>query len=361
MDNVKLKVIILFGGQSGEHEVSLQSAKSVLQSINPNRYNVETIGISKEGQWYWGVVPENFSEHKEDAPLVTLVHDPTNPRFISLDGTLLPEGGRFDVIFPVLHGPHGEDGTLQGLLEMSNIAYVGSGVLGSALGMDKDRMKAAFREAGLPLAKHLAFLRSEWQNSSADCLDDIEKGLGYPCFVKPANLGSSVGITKAHNRAELSEALHIAASYDRKLVVEEHINGREIEVSVLGNDYPVASLPGEILPAKEFYDYDAKYHDTGSRLIIPAILDDSVISILQENAIKAFRAVEAAGLSRVDFFLTPDNKVIVNEINTMPGFTSISMYPKLWEVSGLVYSDLIDRLLKLALERYQEKGVMINK
>lgn len=353
MDNQKLRVIILFGGQSGEHEVSLQSAKSVLQAIDRDRYDIQTIGISKKGQWYWGVNPENLS--LESAVAVTLVHNPVDPRFISLDGTPLPNSGRFDVVFPVLHGPQGEDGTIQGLFEMANSAYVGSGVLGSALGMDKDRMKAVFKEAGLPIANYSTFLRSKWQNSPASCWEAIERKLGYPCFVKPANLGSSVGINKAHNRNELIEALNIASRYDRKMIVEEHINGREIEVSVLGNDYPRASLPGEILPAKEFYDYEAKYHDTGSRLVIPVKLEDSVIKALQEHAVTAFRAVEAAGLSRVDFFLTPDNKIIVNEINTMPGFTQISMYPKLWEASGLAYSALIDRLITLAMERYQEK------
>ncbi len=359
MGDLQLKVIILFGGQSGEHQVSLSSAKSVLQAIDRTRYIVQTIGISQAGRWYWGALPDDLINSdfptSSALPLVTLVHDPGDPHFITLDGTPLPGNGQFDLIFPVLHGPNGEDGTLQGLLELANVPYVGSGVLGSSLGMDKDRMKAVFAQAGLPQANYLTFLRSEYRNFPELCIQKVAQVLGYPCFVKPANLGSSVGISKAHNPGELLEALKVASLYDRKIVVEQNISGREIEISVLGNDLPEASLPGEILPANEFYDYEAKYDDTGSRLIIPAILPETLINQLREMAIQAFLAVEASGLSRVDFFVTPNNEPLVNEINTMPGFTQISMYPKLWEATGINYSDLINRLISLALERFKDK------
>ncbi len=359
MEDLKLKVIILFGGQSGEHQVSLSSAKSVLQAIDHTRYIVQTIGISQDGSWYWGALPDdllnNDFRNSISSPRVTLVHDPSDPHFISLDGTMLPNNGKFDLIFPVLHGPNGEDGTLQGLLELANVPYVGSGVLGSSLGMDKDRMKAAFAHAGLPQANYLTFLRSEYRNSSESCIMRVEEALGYPCFVKPANLGSSVGISKAHNSKELQEAFKVASLYDRKIVVEQNISGREIEISVLGNDFPEASLPGEILPANDFYDYEAKYEDTGSRLIIPALLPETLINQLRKMAIQAFLAVEASGLSRVDFFVTANNEPMINEINTMPGFTQISMYPKLWEATGINYPELIDRLITYGFERFKDK------
>lgn len=353
-----LKLIVLFGGKSGEHEVSLNSASSVLKAIDKSRYQVQTIGISPSGQWFWGVLPEEVLKHgfpsTGEGCIVTLLHDPTQPKFIAIDGKKLPDDGYFDVIFPVLHGPFGEDGTIQGLFEMANVAYVGSGVLGSALGMDKDRMKAVFADAGLPLAKYITLLRSGLRQDLQTYIAKVEQTIGYPCFVKPANLGSSVGISKAHNREELVTALNLAANFDRKLVVEENINGREIEVSVLGNDFPEASLPGEILPGREFYDYEAKYQDASSHLLIPAPLKEEVQKELRETAVKAFQAVEAAGLGRVDFFVTSDDKIILNEINTMPGFTQISMYPKMWEATGLPYSQLIDRLLTLAIERFED-------
>lgn len=359
MGDQKRRVILLFGGRSGEHEVSLKSAQSVFKAIDRTRYIVETIGINKRGQWFWGVLPEILRHEgfppPEQATQVTLVIDPPQPRLMALNGSELPAQGRFDVIFPVLHGPYGEDGTLQGLLEMANAPYVGSGVLGSSLGMDKDRMKAVFRDRNLPQARYLTFLRSDLLGGEGNCLQKIEAVLGYPCFVKPANLGSSVGISKAHSRSELAEALRVAAKFDRKIIVEENIAGREFEVAVLGNDWPKASIPGEIVPAAEFYSYEAKYADIGSSLLIPAPLEESVIARLQEMALKAFRAVEASGLSRVDFFVTPENEVFVNEINTLPGFTEISMYPKLWEASGIPYAELIDRLIKLGLERFQDR------
>ncbi|HHY26437.1 MAG TPA: D-alanine--D-alanine ligase [Desulfitobacterium dehalogenans] len=349
------KIIILFGGQSGEHEVSLNSASSVLKAIDKEKYEVETLGISKSGQWHWGIRPEQWQQDPTlQSILVNLVHDPSNPRFIALDGSILPQDGKFDLIFPVLHGPFGEDGTIQGLFEMANIPYGGSGVLGSALGMDKDRMKAVFTEAGLPQAPYLTVLRTTLQKMMEKVLHDIEHSLGYPCFVKPANLGSSVGISKARNREELINALHLAAEYDRKIVVEQNIVGREIELSVLGNEDAKASIPGEILPSKDFYDYEAKYIDTGSRLVIPAPLDQEVVKSLQEKAVAAFKAVEACGLSRVDFFVTEGNQIYINEINTMPGFTQISMYPKLWEASGIPYSELITQLIELGFQRFRD-------
>ncbi|GAB6151640.1 D-alanine--D-alanine ligase [Desulfosporosinus burensis] len=359
MGEHKLNVALLFGGRSGEHEVSLNSAQSIYNAIDRNRYNVETIGINKLGQWFWGELPGELIKDgfppQDQACQVTLVIDPTNPHFIALDGRVLPNQGKVDLIFPVLHGPYGEDGTLQGLLEMANIPYVGSGVLGSSLGMDKDRMKAVFHEKELPQARYLTLLRSGLLNEVEASLHQIEEKIGYPCFVKPANLGSSVGISKAHNRLELQNALKVAANFDRKIVVEETIIGQEIEVSVLGNDTPKASLPGEVLPAHEFYTYEAKYSNIGSRLLIPANLDQSIVERLQKMAVEAFCAVEACGLSRVDFFVTPQNQIYLNEINTLPGFTEISMYPKLWEVTGIPYSDLIDRLVTLGLERFQDK------
>ena len=358
-ENHKLSVVLLFGGRSGEHEVSLNSAQSIFKAIDRSRYNVETIGINKQGQWFWGVLPENVLSEgfplADQAQQVTLVIDPTKPHFMALNGSSLPNQGQFDLIFPVLHGPYGEDGTLQGLLEMANVPYVGSGVLGSSLGMDKDRMKAVFFEKGLPLARYVTLLRSDFLNQSEPCLKAIETKIGYPCFVKPANLGSSVGISKAHHREELMEALNVAAVFDRKIVVEENINGREIEVSVLGNDAPEASLPGEVKPAEEFYTYEAKYSNIGSSLSIPASLDESVTLSLRKMAVEAFQAVEACGLSRVDFFVTPNNEIFLNEINTLPGFTEISMYPKLWEATGVGYSELIDRLISLGMERFKDK------
>lgn len=351
----RTKIIILFGGQSGEHEVSLNSARSVLKAIDRSRFDIQTVGISKEGQWFWDANPEDWQQNPTTQGIqVTLVHDPSNPRFLALDGSKLPDEGKFNFIFPVLHGPFGEDGTIQGLFEMSNIPYAGSGVLGSSLGMDKDRMKAVFSEAKLPQAAYLTLLRTDFQSEPEKVISNIENILGYPCFIKPANLGSSVGISKASNREDLQNALELAALYDRKVVVEKNIIGREIEVSVLGNDSAAASIPGEILPAHDFYDYEAKYLDTGSRLLIPAPLDPEVVSVLQEMAVRAFHAVEASGLSRVDFFVTEDRHIYINEINTMPGFTQISMYPKLWEASGIPYSELISRLISLGFERFKD-------
>jgi D-alanine-D-alanine ligase len=274
-----------------------------------------------------------------------------------------PEGKAIDVIFPVLHGTFGEDGTIQGLFELAGIAYVGSGVLGSAVGMDKDVMKRLFAHAGLPIVRHVTLLRADWEKSPRKAVAEVEAALKYPVFVKPANLGSSVGITKVHGRKELGPALALAAKYDRKLIVEQGVGGkkakaRELEVAVLGNDDPQASVVGEIIPGKEFYDYEAKYLSEGSQLVIPAKLNKARTRQAREMAVAAFRACDLSGLARVDFLMEPDGKrrIFLNEVNTMPGFTRISMYPKLWEATGLTYRDLITRLIELALERHQEKS-----
>jgi D-alanine-D-alanine ligase len=371
MAKKKLRVGILFGGKSGEHAVSLRSAASILEAIDPKKYDIIPLGITQEGKWL----------HSEEAQALLcgdaskLLSGTARPeREINLAGAAAgTHTAGLDVIFPVLHGTFGEDGTIQGLFELADIAYVGSGVLGSAAGMDKDAMKRMFFAAGLPLTPHVTVLRSEWKADAKKVTKTIEKALRYPVFVKPANLGSSVGISKVKSRKELAAAMDLAASFDRKLVIEEGVGGpgvkpRELEVAVLGNDAPEASVVGEIVPAKEFYDYEAKYELNGadeSVSIIPAKLKKSEEKRIREMAIAAFRACDCAGLARVDFLMSPAPKgkgnsgvpaeIVLNEVNTMPGFTSISMYPKLWAASGLKYSKLIDTLIALALERHQEK------
>jgi D-alanine-D-alanine ligase len=387
----KLRVGILFGGRSGEHEVSLLSAASVLNAIDKDKYEVVPIGITKDGRWL-------TSEHAESLLTGKLLLEPRNLRagdpettspaavlargeavvvppepvhrhrglvpFQTDAGLLRRSSDRainVDLIFPVLHGTFGEDGTIQGLLELADIPYVGAGVLGSAAGMDKDIMKSLFTAAGIPIVKHVTILRAAWESDPKKIQKLVESKLTYPVFVKPANLGSSVGISKAHNRKELGPAIEEAAKFDRKIVIEQGVGGkngkaREIECSVLGNDEPAASVPGEIVPGKEFYDYTAKYVDEGSQLIIPAKLTKAETKNVQELAIAAFRAVDCSGLARVDFLMDPKTrKIFLNEINTMPGFTSISMYPKLWAASGLAYADLIDRLIQLGIERHEDK------
>jgi D-alanine-D-alanine ligase len=387
----KIRVGILFGGRSGEHEVSLLSAASVLNAIDKDKYEVVPIGITKDGRWL-------TAEHAENLLTGKLVLEPRNLRAgdpettspaavlargeavvvppepvhrhsglvpFQTDAGLLRRASdraiNVDVIFPVLHGTFGEDGTIQGLLELADIPYVGAGVLGSAAGMDKDIMKSLFIAAGIPIVKHVTILRSAWENDPAKVKKAVESKLIYPVFVKPANLGSSVGISKAHNRKELGPAIEEAAKFDRKIVIEQGVGGkkekaREIECSVLGNDEPAASVPGEIVPGKEFYDYAAKYVDEGSQLIIPAKLTKAETKKVQELAVAAFQAVDCSGLARVDFLMDPKTrKIYLNEINTMPGFTAISMYPKLWAASGLAYADLIDRLIQLGIERHEDK------
>jgi D-alanine-D-alanine ligase len=389
----KLRVGILFGGRSGEHEVSLLSAASVLKAIDKAKYEVVPIGITKDGRWLTAESAERLlkgdgtarSEEKHlragdpdatpaAAVLATGEAVVVPPEPVRRDAGLAPfqtdasslrrasdRAINVDVIFPVLHGTFGEDGTIQGLLELADIAYVGAGVLGSAAGMDKDVMKALFRAAGLPIVKHVTILRSAWESAPKKAAKLVESKLKYPVFVKPANLGSSVGISKAHDRKELGPAIEEAAKFDRKIVIEEGVGGkkqkaREIECSVLGNDEPKASIAGEIVPCKEFYDYDAKYLDEGSELVIPAKITRAEMKKVQMLAIAAFQAVDCSGLARVDFLMDPKSrKLFVNEINTMPGFTAISMYPKLWAASGLAYSDLIDRLIQLGVERHRDK------
>jgi D-alanine-D-alanine ligase len=406
----KLRVGVLFGGRSGEHEVSLLSAGSILKAIDGKKYEIVPIGITKEGQWLrngeaqhllaggtsGGAKALGSGEGLEPASELTVeemefaaaaavlrsgepLHIPpsahakaTQSIELSASAELAqpssPLGAALDVVFPVLHGTFGEDGTIQGLFELADVAYVGSGVLGSAAAMDKDAMKRLFAAAGLPQTPHMTVLRCTWRTDAKKVTKALEKALKYPLFVKPANLGSSVGISKVHDRSELAAAMDLAASFDRKLVVEQGVGGgkakaRELEVAVLGNDAPEASVVGEIVPNREFYDYESKYADSPenpSVPIIPAKLTKAEAKQMREMAIAAFKACDCAGLARVDFLMEPAGKgkkakIFLNEINTMPGFTSISMYPKLWAASGLPYKKLIDRLIELAVERHGEK------
>ncbi len=338
------RILVLFGGRSGEHEVSIRSAASVISALDRSKYEVVSAAINKQGHWLSpadsaALLPSESRGHLAVDQAVTVSHEPGS-------------GESIDVVFPVLHGTFGEDGTVQGLLDLAGVAYVGAGVLGSAVGMDKDVMKRLFHERGLPTVEHLALLRPECR----DRVGDIEERFAYPVFVKPANLGSSVGISKARDREELQTALDLATSYDRKIIVEPAVDGREIECAVLGNDAPEASLPGEVVPAKDFYDYEAKYVADDSKLLIPAPLTDDQTDEVRRLAVAAFQSVEGSGLARVDFFLeNGSGQLLLNEVNTMPGFTSISMYPKMWEATGLSYSKLLDRLIDLAIERQQER------
>jgi D-alanine-D-alanine ligase len=367
MAKKKMRIGVLFGGRSGEHEVSLLSAASILKAIDRKKFEVVPLGIAKSGQWLGG-----------DAARALLAgEDKTQPlrleaRAAESADELIPQSAALsdtvDLIFPVLHGTFGEDGTIQGLLELADLPYVGSGVLGSAAGMDKDAMKRLFGAAGLPQTPHVTLLRSEWRAEPKRCQRTIERSLAYPLFVKPANLGSSVGISKVKSRSDLAAAMDLAANFDRKLVIEQGVGGpgakpRELEVAILGNDAPEASVVGEIVPAKEFYDYEAKYQLKGpdeSVCIIPAKLTAAQQKQIRAMALTAFRACDCSGLARVDFLMEPTAAgrapaIFLNEINTMPGFTSISMYPKLWQASGLAYKDLISRLIELGLERHREK------
>ena len=361
--SAKLKVGVIFGGRSGEHEVSLRSAESVINALDRNKYEVVPIGITKQGRWLASREATNLLPSSVmatgDLP-VAIFGDPTRQglaRFERDEQAATNE--KLDVIFPVLHGTYGEDGTIQGLLEMADVPYVGCGVLGSACGMDKVVMKRLFREAGLPIVEFTHFLRTQWEADPLRLEAQVIAEIGFPCFVKPANLGSSVGISKATDAVSLNKAIGVAARFDRKIVIERGVNAREIEVSILGNDEPRASLPGEIVPeSADFYDYATKYVSAdGARLVIPAQLSEELTLQIQQLGIRAFQAVDGAGLGRVDFFLEKETGALyVNEINTLPGFTSISMYPKMWEASGLSYGDLLDRLIALALERHREKS-----
>jgi len=357
----RCRVGVLFGGRSSEHEVSLASAKNVMDALRQAGHAVVPIGITPEGRWLprADALARLVGEAARDAE----IHSKAGARPVEDDWGLLPHSDpgqplpAIDVIFPVLHGPYGEDGTVQGLLEMANLPYVGCGVLASACAMDKVVARQLFAQAGLPQVKYVVVMRQQWRADPAAALAAVEAALAYPVFVKPANLGSSVGISKAWERGSLGEALTLAARYDRKLLVEAAVpNAREIEVSVLGSEAPLASVPGEIVPGNEFYDYNAKYVDDNSELRIPAQVDEATASQARAYALRAFQAVEGEGLARVDFLLDGGSgELFLNEINTMPGFTRISMYPKLWEASGIGFAELVDRLVQLALERYADR------
>jgi len=361
MGRKKINVGILFGGKSAEHEVSLQSAKSVYEAIDKNKYNPILIGIDKSGKWLLNDSPE-------------LLLNADNPKMIKLNQSgdsvaLLPESeGKIsnlsekdfnkslDVVFPILHGPFGEDGTIQGLLKLANIPFVGAGVLGSAIGMDKDVMKRLLRDANIPIGQFLVCVEYE----KRPIYEEVVGKIGSPFFIKPANLGSSVGVNKVYNESEFHKAIGEAFQYDRKILMEEYIEGREIECSVLGNNVPIASVPGEVVSIHDFYSYKAKYIDeSGALLQIPAKLSTDTANRIKEIAIETFKTLSCEGMGRIDFFLKKNDEIIVNEINTIPGFTLISMYPKLWEASGISYTDLIDRLIQLAIERFNKEQKII--
>lgn len=362
----KLRVGVVFGGRSGEHEVSVASAASVLQALDKAKYDIVPIGITHEGKWLAGADPrlmiqgapmEVAAEQQAAITAVTITGDPTRHGLVPADpATASAAGGPLDIVIPVLHGTNGEDGTLQGLLEMADVAYAGCGVLGSALGMDKEKAKLVLKAAGLPVVDWQVTRRSEVDRDIEAVCIRIEEHFPYPVFVKPANMGSSVGVGKAHGRDELITALRVALEFDRKALIEPGINCRELECGVLGNDEPVASVVGEVVSSNEFYDYRAKYIDNASRLFIPAEVSEETASDVQRMAVESFLALDLSGLARVDFFLDRDTgQIYVNEVNTMPGFTQISMYPKLWEASGVPYPQLLDRLIALGLERHAEK------
>jgi D-alanine-D-alanine ligase len=353
----KPRVVVIFGGRSAEHEVSVVSAQSLLAALDADRYEVLTIGIDKKGRWH--MLSELPGRRPGELPAVTdqpgpgvaLSRDPGDSALVADDGTRQ----EIDVVFPVLHGPFGEDGTIQGMLELAGIPYVGAGVLGSAVGMDKAVQKVLFEDAGLPVVPREVVHEREWEEDR-EAVEARAEGLGFPVFVKPATLGSSVGITKVKRLDDLPGAIEEALSYARKALVEKSMEGaREIECAVLGNDDPVASVPGEIIPDGEFYDYRAKYIDEGTELKVPADLPQAITEEVQRMAVAAFQAIDAAGMARVDFFYREPDEITLNEINTIPGFTHVSMYPKMWEASGLSYPKLVDRLIELAIERHEKE------
>lgn len=349
--NDKINVGILFGGKSVEHEVSIQSAKNVYDAINKDKYNVIMIGISKDGRWYLN--PTTTEGYVVGNTPLALIPGTSGTQLFNIEDK--KELDKLDVIFPILHGPYGEDGTMQGLLKLLNIPFVGPGVLGSAVGMDKEAMKRLLKEQQIPSAEYLVFNKYTG-NLPNPTFEEVKETLGLPVFIKPANLGSSVGISKATNETEFEEAINMAFQFDQKVIVETNIIGKEIECSVLGNESPVASLPGEVKSTHTFYSYEAKYLDEhGAILEIPAKLPETVIDSIKVLAIKTFKALYCEGLTRVDFFLTAQDELIVNEVNTIPGFTKISMYPKLWEATGLLYPELIDQLIQFALERHERE------
>ena len=356
----KLHVAVLFGGRSGEHEVSLMSARSVLSVLDPAKYEVTQVGITHEGTWLTGTdVLEKFENNKTDGLIPVLVSpNPSERGIYIMEGISgLKKWSDIDVYFPVLHGTFGEDGTLQGLFELADVAYVGAGVVGSSVGMDKGIFKDVMIANNIPVVDMMVVLRAEIENDMLSVIEKAEKVSDYPLFTKPANLGSSVGVTKCSNRSDLQEGLMEAALFDRRILVQKGVkNAHEIEVSVLGNDEPIASVCGEVLPSREFYSYESKYIDGTSGLLIPAPLPDEISECIREYAVRAYKAIDCAGMARVDFFLEKDtNQIYLNELNSIPGFTKISMYPKLWEASGLSYQKLVDQLIELAMERKADR------
>lgn len=362
----KLKVGVLFGGRSGEHEVSLMSARSILSALDPHKYEVVQVGITHAGQWLVGgeileVLASGWNgQYAGGLSSGAILPDPSRPGLYSIrpwqDHEALEKLSDLDVVFPVLHGTFGEDGTLQGLLEMAEVAYVGAGVLSSSVGMDKGLFREVMRSQAIPVVETLVVLRKEIETEIEKVMERAEALAPYPLFTKPANLGSSVGVSKCRNRSDLLEGLMDAARYDRRVLVERGVNAREIEVSVLGNAEPLASIPGEIIPSDEFYSYDAKYIHEGSQLLIPAPISSELVERVRELAVRAYLAIDCAGMARVDFLLDRDSgELFLSEVNTIPGFTKISMYPKLWEASGLPFAALVDRLIELALERRAER------
>ena len=369
----KLRVGVIFGGRSGEHEVSIRSARAIIESIDRKKFDVVPIAITKEGKWLppadsaqllpAAVQPLLNSSATATTGDIALLGDPSHKGLISLKGNSQPlVAEKLDVVFPALHGTYGEDGTLQGLLEMADVPYVGCGVLASSCGMDKVTMKSLFVQAGLPICKYLWFLRSQWRRDPAKVIRNVVREISFPCFVKPANLGSSVGVSRATDKASLTKAIDLAAEYDRKIIVEEEVVAREIECAVLGNDEPKASLPGEYVvydEAARFLDYTEKYANTGNvSFVVPAPLSKAMTTRIQKMAIRAFQSVDGSGLARVDFFLPHDGgELIINELNTMPGLTEVSGYPKMWQASGLTFAQLLETLIDLAFERHRDKSL----
>ena len=354
----KMRVGVLFGGRSSEHAISLRSAASVVRAMDPDRYDVELLAIDEEGRWWHagdGARIRGGEDLEATGTPIAFLCDPSRAGWVRLDGAPLENVVGVDVVFPVLHGPYGEDGTVQGLLELAGVPYVGSGVVASAVGMDKALARAVFRDAGLPLTRDAVVPRATWEEDRDGVCAVVVESLTFPLFVKPANLGSSVGISRIASPEELGRAMDLAATFDRKIVVEEAVrNPREFEVAVLGNNEPEPSVVGEIRPSGEFYDYESKYHDDTSELLIPAPIPEKAADHMRRMAVEAFRRVDCAGLARVDF-LASDEEIYINEINTMPGFTSISMYPQLWEASGLGYGVLVDALIAFGLERHEDR------
>ncbi|GAE36605.1 D-alanine--D-alanine ligase [Halalkalibacter akibai] len=355
---MKTKLGLLYGGKSAEHQVSLQTAKAVIKALDLTKYEIHPIYISETGEWVRGA---QLLGPVEDVKELQLKEAGQTISPVALNSELFPVPSsqktedKIDVVFPLLHGPNGEDGTVQGLLELMNIPYVGNGVLASSAGMDKVMMKNIYEQAGINQAKYVWYLRGDWELDAEKAYTEVEEKLGYPCFVKPANLGSSVGISKCKDRESLQKAFTLAFEYDRKIIIEENIVGREVEIGVLGNDHPECSVVGEIVPTTDFYDYQAKYEDGSTGLIIPADITEEEYEKIKTVAIQSFKALDCSGLVRADFFLTKDGEVLMNEVNTMPGFTPFSMFPMLWQESGLSYPQLIEKLVELGVERHKEK------